>query len=227
MVFAFCLSEMIQSCCRSVFKWSLSPLFFPCLPGFWAMLLFNSFLAYFVNLTNFLVTRYTSALTLQVLGNAKGVVAVVVSVLCFRNPVTLYSMLGYGITVAGVVLYSQAKRATKRTEAVRKLSSRSVTIHAPDVEQPKSPFVGGSGTENSRMSSFNIASTEGANGERQPLLKKGNGSGAEALSGDVLTGLSGMNGLKNSSMTGAHSRGVSSSGSDRLLPRGFSSIFEA
>ena len=33
---------------------------------FWMLLLFNSFLAYFVNLTNFLVTKHTSALTLQV-----------------------------------------------------------------------------------------------------------------------------------------------------------------
>ncbi|XLU53898.1 hypothetical protein S245_048546, partial [Arachis hypogaea] len=39
-------------------------------------LLFSSSLAYFVNLTNFLVTKHTSALTLQVLGNAKGAVAV-------------------------------------------------------------------------------------------------------------------------------------------------------
>ncbi|KAK7267082.1 hypothetical protein RIF29_19746 [Crotalaria pallida] len=39
-------------------------------------LLFSSSLAYFVNLTNFLVTDRTSALTLQVLGNAKGAVAV-------------------------------------------------------------------------------------------------------------------------------------------------------
>lgn len=31
------------------------------------LLLFNSALAYFVNLTNFLVTKHTSALTLQVL----------------------------------------------------------------------------------------------------------------------------------------------------------------
>jgi len=38
---------------------------------FWMLLLLNSFLAYFVNLTNFLVTKHTSALTLQV-----GVVAV-------------------------------------------------------------------------------------------------------------------------------------------------------
>ncbi|KAJ0020245.1 hypothetical protein Pint_32618 [Pistacia integerrima] len=77
---------------------------------FLCYLIFNSALAYFVNLTNFLVTKHTSALTLQVLGNAKGAVAVVVSILIFRNPVSVTGMLGYTITVAGVILYSEAKR---------------------------------------------------------------------------------------------------------------------
>lgn len=36
--------------------------------GFWMLLILNSGMAYFVNLTNFLVTKYTSALTLQVGG---------------------------------------------------------------------------------------------------------------------------------------------------------------
>ncbi|XWS55573.1 hypothetical protein CRYUN_Cryun09bG0011900 [Craigia yunnanensis] len=76
-------------------------------------LLFNSSLAYFVNLTNFLVTKHTSALTLQVLGNAKGAVAVVVSILIFRNPVSLIGMLGYSLTVLGVVLYSESKKGNK------------------------------------------------------------------------------------------------------------------
>ncbi|CAA0809468.1 Probable sugar phosphate/phosphate translocator [Striga hermonthica] len=58
------------------------------------LLLFNSALAYFVNLTNFLVTKHTSALTLQVLGNAKGAVAVVISILIFKNPVSVTGMLG-------------------------------------------------------------------------------------------------------------------------------------
>lgn len=49
----------------------------------------------------------------QVLGNAKGAVAVVVSILIFRNPVTFMGMLGYGITVAGVVLYGEAKKRSK------------------------------------------------------------------------------------------------------------------
>ncbi|CAK9135717.1 unnamed protein product [Ilex paraguariensis] len=76
-------------------------------------LLFNSALAYFVNLTNFLVTKHTSALTLQVLGNAKGAVAVVVSILIFRNPVSVTGMLGYTLTVIGVLLYSEAKKRSK------------------------------------------------------------------------------------------------------------------
>ncbi|KAG6436570.1 hypothetical protein SASPL_101471 [Salvia splendens] len=77
------------------------------------LLLFNSALAYFVNLTNFLVTKHTSALTLQVLGNAKGAVAVVVSILIFKNPVSITGMLGYSLTVLGVVLYSEAKKLSK------------------------------------------------------------------------------------------------------------------
>ncbi|RDX81122.1 putative sugar phosphate/phosphate translocator, partial [Mucuna pruriens] len=76
---------------------------------FWYLLLSSS-LAYFVNLTNFLVTKHTSALTLQVLGNAKGAVAVVVSILIFKNPISMIGMLGYAITVIGVILYSETKK---------------------------------------------------------------------------------------------------------------------
>ncbi|KAK1426974.1 hypothetical protein QVD17_15656 [Tagetes erecta] len=76
-------------------------------------LLFNSALAYLVNLTNFLVTKHTSALTLQVLGNAKGAVAVVISIMIFKNPVSVTGILGYLLTVVGVILYSEAKKRTK------------------------------------------------------------------------------------------------------------------
>ncbi|GAB2300918.1 hypothetical protein Dimus_034952 [Dionaea muscipula] len=73
----------------------------------------NATVAYLVNLTNFLVTKHTSALTLQVLGNAKAAVAAVVSVLIFRNPVTVMGMTGFAVTVMGVVLYSEAKNRSK------------------------------------------------------------------------------------------------------------------
>ena len=49
----------------------------------------------------------------QVLGNAKGAVAVVVSILIFKNPVSVIGMLGYALTVFGVILYSEAKKRSK------------------------------------------------------------------------------------------------------------------
>lgn len=49
----------------------------------------------------------------QVLGNAKGAVAVVISILLFKNPVTLIGIGGYTMTVMGVVAYGEAKRRLK------------------------------------------------------------------------------------------------------------------
>lgn len=79
----------------------------------WMVLLLNSVMAYSANLTNFLVTKNTSALTLQVLGNAKGAVAVVISILLFQNPVTTMGIGGYTMTVLGVAAYGEAKRRYK------------------------------------------------------------------------------------------------------------------
>lgn len=52
--------------------------------------------------------------SLQVLGNAKGAIAVVVSILIFKNPISMIGMLGYGLTVIGVVLYSESKKRYSR-----------------------------------------------------------------------------------------------------------------
>lgn len=87
-------------------------------PHFIWWLLGNSMLAYFVNLTNFLVTKFTSPLTLQVLGNAKGVIAAVVSIYIFLNPVTVSGVLGYALTLTGVFLYTEAKRRTKNSSSL-------------------------------------------------------------------------------------------------------------
>lgn len=50
---------------------------------------------------------------LQVLGNAKGAVAVVISILIFRNPVTVIGIGGYTMTVLGVIAYGETKRRYK------------------------------------------------------------------------------------------------------------------
>ena len=55
-------------------------------------------------------------LSQQVLGNAKGVVATVVSILIFRNPVSTAGMIGYTITIFGVILYSESKKRTAKQQ---------------------------------------------------------------------------------------------------------------
>lgn len=43
----------------------------------------------------------------QVLGNMKGVIAAGISIALFKNPVTAKGMMGYFITVCGVLAYSE------------------------------------------------------------------------------------------------------------------------
>ena len=91
---------------------------------FATLLAANCFLAFFVNLTNFLVTKVCGALSLQVLGNAKGVIAAIISVFIFHNPVTFLGWLGYGITMVGVVAYSESrKRKPHASPAVSPVAS--------------------------------------------------------------------------------------------------------
>jgi len=59
----------------------------------------------------------------QVLGNAKGIVAAVLSVFLFGNHVTVLGWLGYSITVGGVVAYSETKKAASRCHAPERLQS--------------------------------------------------------------------------------------------------------
>lgn len=92
------------------------------------VLVINCVLAYCLNLLNFLVTRYTSALTLQVLGNGKEVVAAAVSIMIFKNPVTLMGILGYVITMGGVVAYSESKKRSKSRNVLAQKEGESIII---------------------------------------------------------------------------------------------------
>lgn len=75
------------------------------------MVFFSGFVAFFLNLMNFLVTKYTSAVTLQVLGNIKVVISIGISLLIFGNELSVWSSAGCIITLAGVVAYNRAPKA--------------------------------------------------------------------------------------------------------------------
>lgn len=79
-------------------------------PVLWLCIGASSLVAFLLNLSQFLVTKATSAVTLQVLGNIKVVLLIMVSVAIFGNEVSLQAAVGCAICLGGVVLYNSATR---------------------------------------------------------------------------------------------------------------------
>jgi hypothetical protein len=79
------------------------------------------------------------AALLQVLGNMKGVIAAGISIAMFKNPVTAKGMMGYFITVCGVVAYSETKRRFK----LRQLQETGKTSSHADIDSVVVKSLGG------------------------------------------------------------------------------------
>mmetsp|Transcript_11086 Transcript_11086/g.40626 ORF Transcript_11086/g.40626 Transcript_11086/m.40626 type:complete len:376 (-) Transcript_11086:78-1205(-) len=77
--------------------------------GFLVLLVTNMLTAAAQNLCNFFVTKLTSAVTLQVIGQSKGAIIVLLSGMLFHTPLSKLSLLGYAITVLGTVAYQRTK----------------------------------------------------------------------------------------------------------------------
>jgi hypothetical protein len=109
-----------------------------------------------------------------VLGNAKGVVAVVVSLLYFRNPVNFYSVFGYAITVTGVVMYSQAKKAAKKAALLQRVASGDPGVAAA-LDRAEQLAAG----EGSQAGGGNGGAAHGAVAEAAALLRSADKLGAK------------------------------------------------
>lgn len=77
--------------------------------------------ACFLNLSGNLVTSYVGAVGLQILGNLKSCMSIVVSVAIFRNPVTLLQCCGVIMCLFGVWLYSSWGGPIKKQEVADKM----------------------------------------------------------------------------------------------------------
>ncbi|CAJ1347254.1 unnamed protein product [Effrenium voratum] len=87
--------------------------------GYVLMLLVISGLnACLLNIANFLVTSYTSPVTLQVLGNVKSCLSIAVSVAIFRNSLTVEQAIGVGTCLIGVWLYNQKDQKNQKNQKV-------------------------------------------------------------------------------------------------------------
>lgn len=78
-----------------------------------ALLFATALNAWFLSIANFFVTYYTNAVTLQVLGNVKTCLSIIVSVAIFGNPLLRSQCLGVGSCLFGVWLYSKKGRAIR------------------------------------------------------------------------------------------------------------------
>lgn len=92
----------------------------------------------------------------------KGVIAAGISIAMFKNPVTAKGMLGYFITVCGVVAYSETKRRFK----LKQLQETGKTSSHPDISSVIVKSLGG--TEKEPLLPVNIhASATGMHGQHR------------------------------------------------------------
>jgi drug/metabolite transporter (DMT)-like permease len=75
----------------------------------WVMYLVTCILAVGMNITTFLVTFLTSAVTLQVLGQGKVVMTILLSLVLFRNQISLLGGVGCCTTIGGAMIYNHVK----------------------------------------------------------------------------------------------------------------------
>merc|ERR1719183_1334510 len=75
-------------------------------------------LAFLVNLSIFLVIRYTSPLSYNILGHMKLATILISGFVLFGEAVDLSRMLGAALTCAGVVAYTHVKMQAARVEKV-------------------------------------------------------------------------------------------------------------
>ena len=73
------------------------------------LLLFSGIVSFILNVTLFIVLKATSSVTVTVAGNVKTVLVIGVSILIFKNPVTIINMLGCLIAISGCCWYGLIK----------------------------------------------------------------------------------------------------------------------
>jgi drug/metabolite transporter (DMT)-like permease len=106
------------------------------------LLIVSGLNACLLNVSNFLVTSYTSAVTLQVLGNVKSCLSIAISVAIFRNELLWEQAIGVVTCLAGVWYYNKyggpakpaaaPKRAEHSTELVEPAPSAASTEGSGD-----------------------------------------------------------------------------------------------
>ncbi|KAG1363603.1 putative UDP-galactose transporter 1 [Cocos nucifera] len=82
------------------------------------IIFFSGVLAFCLNFSIFYVIHSTTAVTFNVAGNLKVAVAVLVSWLIFRNPISVLNAVGCAITLSGCTFYGFVRHKLSQQPAV-------------------------------------------------------------------------------------------------------------
>ena len=69
-------------------------------------LIFHGFAAFALNVSNFEATKSASPLVINIAGNVKQVCMIIISVIIFKQPLSVKSIIGCVVTIAGSFWYS-------------------------------------------------------------------------------------------------------------------------
>lgn len=133
-----------------------------------------------------------SFLSLQVLGQCKGVISAVVSVLCFHNVVPALGWCGYSVTVGGCLLYGRCKVHSRMQASMSKHlhksstynlqyfnssvpTSAAVTPRTPEQEERERILTGDGGRRTAPV--FRIGALDETAATTQDLESTGSGNG--------------------------------------------------
>ncbi|KAJ3215057.1 hypothetical protein HK099_006547 [Clydaea vesicula] len=83
------------------------------------MILFSAALAFFVNLSTFLIIGKTSAVTYNIVGHFKLCLILFLGFIIFKSPVDLKQIGGIATTLVGIFWYSKLKLADIKTEQLK------------------------------------------------------------------------------------------------------------
>ncbi|KAI4986299.1 hypothetical protein ZWY2020_018929 [Hordeum vulgare] len=97
-------------------------------------------LAFFLNFSIFYVIHSTTAVTFNVVGNLKVAVAVLVSWLIFRNPISPMNAIGCAITLVGCTFYGYVRHLISQQKAAAPLGNQGTNSPRSRVEML--PLVG-------------------------------------------------------------------------------------
>ena len=68
--------------------------------------MFHGFTAFALNVSNFEATKSTSPLVINIAGNVKQVCMIIISVIIFKQPLSMSSVIGCVVTIGGSFWYS-------------------------------------------------------------------------------------------------------------------------